>query len=89
MKILVAVTIGSLLCINCAAATSPTSPKPEFHRLPVPIGKSAHSLKPQPEVRVADPIVLTTSVQRLPGGSLHLHCDHEHSGRRLSAEAQP
>ena len=81
MKSLVAVTLGTLLCINCADAAPSSSPEPQFHRLPVAVGKSAASLKPQPEARVTDPIVLTTSAQRLPGGSLHLHCDHEHSPR--------
>lgn len=81
MKPLVAVTLGTLLCINCADAAPPPSPEPQFHRLPVPIGKSAASLKPEQEVRVADPIVLSTSAQRLPDGSLHLQCDHEHARR--------
>lgn len=52
--------------------------KPEFHPLWVPPGKSAHEIKPKPQARADEPVVLELRAHRHADGSLHFECDHQH-----------
>lgn len=73
----------------CALLGTPavfaSEPKPVFHPLTVPPGKSAQDLKPSPEARADSPVVLELRAHRHADGSLHYECDHEHA----SAQSNP
>ncbi|WP_143006514.1 hypothetical protein [Aquimonas voraii] len=55
---------------------SAAQPKPEFHPIALPPGKSIHDIKPHPEVRADQPVLLELRAHRHADGSLHFDCSH-------------
>jgi hypothetical protein len=82
MKILLSIGIAAALCCQAAEAA-----KPDFIRLQVPPGKSAADIKPRPQARADEPIVLELRAHRHADGSVWMQCDeHLATPRRQSAE---
>ncbi len=65
--------LGAALAAPVAGASDKEA---VFHPLWVPPGKTAQDLKPRPEARADEPIVLELRAHRHPDGSLHFECDH-------------